>query len=198
MRKIVAGLFISLDGVTESPEKWTPKWFDAEAGADIGANMAESDTMLLGRRTYQEWAGYWPGKTSADDPFAEYINTVPKLVASTTLTSVDWKFSALLGRDLVAELSRLKAQPGKNIVISGSVTLIRSLLKQGLLVELRLQVYPVVVGSGARLFEGGMDQIPMKLASSKAFSSGVLSLVYEPEREAAQPEPVEMAAGTRT
>jgi len=195
MRKIFAGLFISLDGVTESPENWTPKWFDAESGADINANMAESDTMLLGRRTYQAWASYWPGKTSADDPFAEYINTVPKVVVSNTLTSLDWKFSTLMRGDLVAELSRLKAQPGKNIAISGSVTLVRSLLKLGLLDELRLQVYPVVAGSGARLFEDGMDQIAMKLISSKAFSSGVLSVVYEPERAAVtEREPVEMGA----
>ncbi len=180
MRQIFAGLYISLDGVTESPGEWTATWFTPEVGAVVGTNMADSDAMLLGRRTYQEWAGYWPGKTSADDPFSDYINTVPKYVASRTLTSLEWPGSTLLGPDLAAELAALKEAEGKKIAINGSITLVRSLLQQGLLDELRLLVFPVVLGTGRRLFEGGMDRIPMKLVNATAFDSGVISVVYVP------------------
>src|SRR5262245_10593985 len=126
MRKIVAGLFISLDGVTESPDQWQFDHFDEGMAEYMTSALAAQDAVLLGRVTYQEWAAYWP--TSMDEPFASYINTTPKYVVSTTLDSVEWQNSTLIKGNLAQELSRLKQQPGKNIGIAGSPTLVQSLL----------------------------------------------------------------------
>src|SRR5882672_8255102 len=152
MRKVVAGLFISLDGVTEAPHKWQFDHFDAEMMAALNSHIAAEDTILLGRVTYQEWAGYWP--TSTDEPYASHINNAPKYVASTTLSKVEWKNSTLIRGSLAAQVTKLKQQPGKNIGVAGSPTLVHSLLKDGLLDELTLMIHPVVVGSGKRLFRG--------------------------------------------
>lgn len=179
MRKIVAGLYMSLDGVVESPEKWSGPYFDDEMGQAVGAQMAGSDTLLLGRRTYEEFAAFWPDRTAEDDPFADYINGVPKLVASTTLKAVDWQPSSLISGDVVEELTRLKSQAGKNISITGSITLVRSLLHARLIDELALMVLPVVVGTGKHLFEDG-DQLDLKLLDSRAFGSGVVFITYGP------------------
>ncbi len=147
MRKIVAGLFQTLDGVVESPEKWQFAYFNDEMGREIGAQAAAADTMLLGRRTYQEFAAYWPHQPS-ETPFADYMNTTPKLVVSTTLDTVEWQNSTLISGDVVAELTNLTQQPGKNLNITGSLTLVRSLLREGLLDELRVMICPIVLGSG--------------------------------------------------
>jgi len=180
MRKIVAGLFISLDGVVESPDKWHFPYFNDEMGAAVGAQMAAADTMLLGRRTYQEFASYWPHQAS-DVPPADYMNNTPKLVVSTTLKApLEWQNSTLISGNVAQELTRLKQQPGKNIATTGSATLVRSLLRDNLLDELNLLVHPIVVGSGKRLFDDGIGQVPLKLVDSKTFSTGVLSLIYEP------------------
>jgi dihydrofolate reductase len=179
MRKIIAGFFISLDGVVEGPDKWHFPYFNDEMGAAVGAQMEESDALLMGRVMYQEWAAYWPGKTAEDDPFAGYINNISKYVVSTTLDSADWENTTLLRGDLVEQITELKNRPGKHISMSGSTTLVRSLLRHGLLDELRLLVHPIAVGQGQRLFEDG-QRIPMKLTSSTTFKTGVLSLIYEP------------------
>ncbi len=177
MRKIVAGLFISLDGVTESPQDWQIGLMDDEAGQDIGEALEEADTILLGRRTFQEFEAFWPSQPQ-DDPFSAYINNTPKLVVSNTLTSSDWKNTSFIGGDVAGALRRLKAQPGKNLGITGSSTLVRSLLRDGVLDELRLQLYPVVVGTGKRLFENGMAKLPLELAKSQTTSRGILILHY--------------------
>lgn len=169
---------MSLDGVAESPDRWVFPYFSEEVRQVVGANMQASDTMLLGRRTYEEWADYWPDKTAEDDPFAPYINSVPKYVVSTTLKSVEWGNSQLLTGALREGITKLKEQPGKEIAISGSITLVGSLLRDGLLDELSLLLFPVVVGSGKRLFEAA-DQVPLKLVESGTFDNGVLSLRYE-------------------
>jgi dihydrofolate reductase len=180
MRKIVAGLFISLDGVFESPDKWHFPYFNDEMGEAVGSQMAESDTMLLGRVTYQEFASYWPNQPSDVEP-ADLMNNTPKVVVSNTLTSVDeWQNSMLLKGDFVEEITKLKQQPGKDIGVTGSGTLVRSLLRDHLLDELNLLVHPIVVGSGKRLFPDGSEQTPLKLVESKTFSTGVIYLTYQP------------------
>ena len=105
MRKVVAGLFISLDGVVESPEKWHFPYFNDEMMEVVGSAMAASDAMLLGRVTYQEFAGYWPGVRPEDEPMAAYMNTTPKYVVSTTLDTVEWQNSTLIKGDTVARPS---------------------------------------------------------------------------------------------
>jgi dihydrofolate reductase len=178
MRNIVAGLFVSLDGVAEAPNRWVFPYMTDPVGQVVGAAMAASDTMLLGRRTYQEWAAYWPDKTADDDPYAEYINSVPKHVVSTTLQPpLDWRNSTLVAGNPRHHISNLKQQPGKDIAISGSISLVGWLLREGLLDELSLLVFPVVVGSGKHLFDGP-DQVPLKLVQSQTFDNSVLWLRY--------------------
>jgi len=180
MRKVTAGLFVSLDGVVESPEKWHFPYFNDEMGEAIGAAMAASDAMLLGRVTYQEFASYWPGVSSEDEPFATHMNNTPKYVVSTTLENADdWQNSTLINENIVQEITKLKQQPGKNIGITGSATLVQSLLQDDLLDELGLMIHPVVVGSGKRLFQEGGGPKGLKLVESKTFSTGVVSLTYQ-------------------
>lgn len=179
MRKIVAGLYVSLDGVFEAPETWHFPYFNDEMSQTIASQMAAADTMLLGRRTYEVFAAYWPDQGS-DVELADQINSTRKLVASTTLESVEWQNSALIKGDVAEELRRLKDEPGKDISITGSGTLVRSLLRDGVLDELRLLVHPIIVGSGKRLFEDGADRVPLKLIESRTFTTGVLYNTYAP------------------
>src|SRR4051794_3218641 len=179
MRKVVAGLFISLDGVVESPEKWHFPYFNDEMGEDVGSQMAASDVMLLGRVTYQEFAAFWPS-ASADDPMGARMNNTPKYVVSTTLDKAEWKNSTLINGNVAEEITELKQQPGKDIDVTGSATLVRWLLQNDLLDELQLLVHPVVVGGGKRLFTDGGTLKKLKLVDSKTFSTGVLSLTYQP------------------
>jgi dihydrofolate reductase len=181
MRKVVASVFVSLDGVVESPEKWHFPYFNDQMGDAIGAAMAASDAMLMGRILYEEWAEFWPKQDPDENPVAERMNGVRKYVISTTLQEpLEWQNSTLIGDNVAEEISRLKEQLGKDISISGSPTLVRSLLQVGLLDELRLMLHPIVVGSGKRLFEGGGDQKALQLVDSKTFSTGVLYLTYQP------------------
>lgn len=179
MRKNVAGLFISLDGVVESPEQWQSPYLNDEMGEAVGSRMAAADTMLLGRRTYQEFADYRPAQTG-DEPFADRMNSTPKPVVSTTLETVGRQNSTLLNGDVAGELSRPKGQPGKNLAITGSGTLVRSPLRAGLLDELMLLVHPVVVGRGKRLFPDEGEQRALTLVDAKTFTTDVLSLGYAP------------------
>ena len=184
MRKVVASELVSLDGVMESPEKWSFQFHNDEMAEAQGAGMAAADAMLLGRVTYQEFASYWPYQNSADQPFTDYLNNTPKFVVSTTLEEpLEWQNSTLIKGNVAEEIAKLKRQPGKDIAILGSGTLVRSLLKDGLLDELRLMVHPVVLGGGKRLFEEGGDQKGLTLVDSKTFSTGVLYLTYQPDRK---------------
>jgi dihydrofolate reductase len=175
MRRIVAGLFISLDGVVEAPDQWHFPYFNDEMGGAVQAMMSNSDAMLLGRRTYEEFAAYWPDST---DDFADYMNGTPKYVVSNTLTAADWQNSTLVSGDAGKELTRIKGQSGGNLSMTGSGTLVRSLLRGGILDELHLLVHPIVVGTGKRLFDDG-PQVPLRLTDSQTFSTGVLYLTYE-------------------
>ena len=183
MRKIIAAEFLSLDGVVEAPDRWHFPYFNDEMGAEQSALMAETDTMLLGRRTYEEFAAAWPSRTSADfGPLADFMNDTPKVVVSTTLETTSWQNSTVLKDDLVGGLTKLKQQPGKNIFIPGSATLVKSLLFENLLDELHLYVDPIMVGRGRHLYESERepDSVPLKLARSNTFTTGVLSLTYVP------------------
>ena len=187
MRKVTAGLFLSLDGVMKSPEKWQLPYFNDEMGEAVGAAMDAADAMLLGRVTYQEFASYWSGISAEEEPFADYMNNTPKYVVSRTLEGpLEWNKSTLIKGNLVEEIARLKRQPGKDIGITGSVTLVQSLLEQDLLDELGLMIHPVVVGSGKRLFEEGGDPKKPKLVESKTFSTGVVYLTYQPAEKEEQ------------
>ena len=176
MRKIVAGLFISLDGVFELSNESMAPWFTPEVGQTIGTLMGAQDTLLLGRVTYQEFAAHWPQQTGE---MADTMNGTPKYVVSGTLESADWQNTTLIpAASAFAEIAELKQQPGKNIGMTGSGTLVSSLLREGLLDELHLFVFPLVAGSGKRLFDASDARLPLRLLDSATFQSGVVHSTY--------------------
>ena len=177
MRKIVAGLLVSLDGGIEDTYPDSP-WFSPQVGQAIGSMMAAQDAMLLGRVTYQMFAAHWPHQAGE---LADTMNATPKYVVSGTLTAADWQNTTVIPRDRAAgQIAELKQRPGKNIGVTGSGTLISWLLREGLLDELHLLVFPVVQGHGKRLFAEDGKQVPLKLVNSETFQSGVLNLTYAP------------------
>src|SRR5712692_6155702 len=180
MRKIVAGLLMSLDGVVEAPDRWGwPRYMNEEMSRGIMAGVAQADAVLLGRRTYEQFAKIWPGQPS-DVPMSDFLNSSPKYVASHTLRDpLEWAQSTLITGNLADELARLKQQPGKNILVPGSPTLVRSLLRDGLLDELSLNICPIVVGDGMRLFDGIGAEVTLKLVDSTVLSTGVLGVTYQ-------------------
>jgi dihydrofolate reductase len=185
MRKIIANLFISLDGVVEEPGEWHFPYFNDEMGAAVDAVLGTADTLLLGRKTYDDHAGAWPEREAAggeDAEFAKVLGDARKIVVSRQrLEEFTWRNSEQLQGDLVEAVTALKNQPGdRHIAMSGSVSVVRQLLVAGLLDELRLLVHPIAVRKGLRLFDEGESPIPLRLISSEAFSTGVLNLVYGP------------------
>ncbi|MFF9427973.1 dihydrofolate reductase family protein [Streptomyces sp. NPDC004290] len=184
MRKVVSGLFVSLDGVAQSPNEWQFA-FDEEMGAALAETLETADAILLGRVTFTEWAGYWPTVTSGDDAaFAKWINDSPKYVVSSTLDGVDdWANSTLVRGELATAIEELKASEGKNITVAGSPTLVRSLLELDLLDELVLLIHPVVAGEGRKkLFADDAALKKLELVSARPTSSGVIIATYRPER----------------
>lgn len=178
MRKLMSALFITVDGVVEAPHNWSFDHFDDGMEAAMAAQISAQDAVLLGRVTYEEWAPYWP--TATDEPFASYINNTQKYVVSNTLDKLDWNKSTLLKGDIAAEITKLKQQPGGNMGTGGSPTLVLWLLENDLLDELILTVYPVVAGSGRRLFNKDSELKRLRLVSSQATSTGVALLTYQP------------------
>ena len=176
MRKIVSGLFISLDGVIEAPNDWTGPWFNPELGQAVGSFIAAQDAMLLGRVSYDEFAAFWPQQTG---DMADTMNGTAKYVVSGTLKSAEWQNSTLIpAASAIAEIAELKQRAGQNIGMTGSATLVSSLLREGLLDELHLFVFPVVLGSGKRLFAAPGAKLPLKLINSATFDTGVVQLTY--------------------
>jgi dihydrofolate reductase len=181
MRKVVAAEFLSLDGVMESPDQWHFPYFNDEMGQAVGEGFAASDALLMGRVLYEEWAAFWPNQDPEENPVAATMNGVRKYVVSTTLEEpLGWNNASLIGENVAEEISELKGQPGKDIVISGSGALVRSLLAEGLIDELKLMIHPVVVGSGKRLFEPEGERTALELVDSKTFFTGVVYLTYRP------------------
>ena len=183
MRKIIAGLFISLDGVVEAPDQWHFPYFNEEMGAAVTATFGSADTMLFGRTTYDSFAGAWPGREEAgeeDAAFAKALGDVRKIVVSNQDLEFTWRNSEQLEGDLVEAVTALKNEPGANISMSGSVSVVRQLLAAGLLDELHLLLHPIAVRKGMRLFDEGEAAVPLELVSSETFETGVLNLVYAP------------------
>jgi dihydrofolate reductase len=183
MRKITAGLFISLDGVVEDPHEWHFPYFNDEMGAAVDATLGAADTVLFGRKTYDSFAGAWPEREAAggeDAGFAKTLGDARKIVVSTRKLEFHWRNSEQLEGDLVEAVRALKNEPGRNIGLSGSVSVVRQLLAAGLLDELHLLVHPIAVRKGMRLFDEAEAPIPLRLISSETFETGVLNLVYGP------------------
>jgi dihydrofolate reductase len=177
MRKIVVAEFISADGVVEAPERWHFPYVDEEMYEVMWGLNAEADTMLLGRVTYQSYAGAF-ANAPADDPVAAQMNKPAKVVVSKTLDDLAWANSTQLTGDVIDQVARLKDQPGNAILVTGSITLARALLGAGLVDELNLLVHPIVLGAGQRLFDDSGATTPLKLVRCNALSTGVVHLVY--------------------
>ena len=177
MRSLIVTENVTLDGVVETLHDW----FSVSQGDDIQAvnraHMAGADAVLLGRSTYEEFAGFWPAQTDDQTGVSDYLNRTEKFVVSSTMTRADWQNTTILGGPLAEEIARLKRRPGKDIVATGSITLVHALLREGLVDEFRLFVYPVVLGHGRRLFPEGVDA-RLRLVDSQTFKSGVALLTY--------------------
>jgi dihydrofolate reductase len=174
LRKVVAGYFLSLDGVAEAPDRFLTAWDDETdaSGADL---IATQDAVILGRRSYDEWAEFWPG--SEIQPFASFINDVPKYVATSTPLEREWTNSRVIEGGLVDFVSHLKGQPGGDIGVHGSISITRSLLAADILDELRLIIAPTIAGSGQRLFDG-LPPIRLEMIRGTATPSGHLLVDY--------------------
>lgn len=178
MRKLVSHLFISLDGVVEAPNRFLRPEQYGDLDLFHEDTIGGQDAVLMGRKTYEEWAAFWP--TSDIQPFAGFINSVPKYVVSRSLKTVDWPGSALLPGDLHAEVAALKTQPGQAIGVHGSIGLVQSLLVAGLLDELRFILCPAAVGQGRRLLDRDGDPVQLDLLSARTTPNGLQYLVMRP------------------
>lgn len=184
MRKIVAQLFISLDGVVEAPDQWHFTYYNEEMGAAVDAVLGATDTLLLGRRTYDTFAAAWPEREAAggeDAPFAKALGDARKIVVSNRQLAFTWRNCEQLRGDFAEAVTAVKNESGTGpIAVSGSVSVVRQLLAAGLLDELHLMVHPIAVRKGMRLFEEDETPVPLALISCETFRTGVLNLVYAP------------------
>src|SRR5258706_4967072 len=186
--KIIVTEFVTLDGVIEDPGGseqtkhggWSFKFSDDEAMKLKFEELFAADAQLLGRVTYEGFASAWPTMEGTGE-FGERMNNMLKYVVSTTLQKAEWNNSHIIKENVAKEVLKLKQQPGKNILVAGSATLIQTLIQHDLIDENRLLVYPIVLGSGKRLFQEGA-QTTLKLIESKSFDSGITFLHYEPAR----------------
>lgn len=178
MRKLVVTEFVSLDGVIENPG-WTFKYWNDETAAFKGEETSASDALLLGRVTYQGFAAAWP---ESKDEGAAYFNGVRKYVVSTTLDKAEWNNTVIIKDNVVEEIKKLKQQDGTNITVHGSGKLAQFLLKNNLVDQVRMLVYPVVLGQGQRMFEDGTTAT-LNLVETHPFSTGVVAMIYEPIQE---------------
>ncbi len=177
---IVVSEYMTLDGVIESPEQWQFPFLSPDLAESIQSQMAEFDSLLLGRLTYEIFAAEWPKRTHNEFGVADKLNQMPKFVVSTTLKKVEWNNTTLIQKGLVEAVNRLRQQSNGEVAAIGSGTLVRWLMKNDLVNEIRLLVHPVVVGHGQRLFPDGIQPMGMSLVGSKTFQLGVVGLTYQP------------------
>jgi dihydrofolate reductase len=179
MRKVIVTEFMTLDGVIAEPHTWSFPFWNDDIRKFKKDELFASDALLLGRVTYEGFAAAWPSRTD-EEGFADRINSLPKYVVSTTLEKAEWNNSTIIKENIAEEVSRLKQQPGQDILVYGSPTLVQSLLQHDLIDQYQLMIFPIIVGSGKRLFSDESEKKVLRLAETKAFSSGVVVLSYEP------------------
>ncbi|MEO8252377.1 MAG: dihydrofolate reductase family protein [Chloroflexota bacterium] len=198
MAKIIVSEFLTLDGVMQAPGGlnedpsggfdqggWQLGYFDEGHGSIVLDGFAAADTLLLGRRTYEIFAGYWPN-APAEDPVGQFMNGFHKYVVSTTLPEpLTWQNSTLIRSDVPGEVAKLRERPGKDIQVIGSGELVQTLIQHNLVDEYRLMVYPLVLGTGKRLFREGTSGTRLRLVDTEPTGSGVLILTYVPANEEA-------------
>ncbi|MFI5283318.1 MAG: dihydrofolate reductase family protein [Candidatus Dormibacterales bacterium] len=177
--RLVATEYLSLDGVFEEPGHWSFPFFNDEAMQFKWNELQASDALLLGRKTYAGFVAAWPTMKDTGE-FGEKMNTMLKYVFSSTLVKADWKGSVVIKGDPAVEVEKLKRLPGGDLLLSGSGQLFHALHRAKLIDLYRLMIHPIVIGKGARLFSEGLDERVLKLIETKAFSSGIVILEYEP------------------
>jgi dihydrofolate reductase len=183
MRKIVATEYVTLDGVMDEPGLWSGPFFNDEAIKFKYDELFASDALLLGRVTYEGFAKAWPTMEGTGD-FGERMNSMPKYVVSTTLQNPEWTNSHVISANVVEEISKLKEEPGQDLLLEGSGKLLHTLMEHDLVDEYRLMLHPVVLGGGKKLFENENQTKTLKLVEAKPFTSGIVILTYHPaERE---------------
>jgi dihydrofolate reductase len=194
MRKVIASTFVTLDGLMVGPNEemdWVLDNLDGEMENDIADQLKSVDAILLGRVTYQIMANYWPTATAAgtsvqrsqgvEDPIiTDRMNNLPKIVFSKTLQKVEWKNSRLIKENIKEEILKIKQQPGKDMVILGSASIVQTFTNLGLIDEYRLLLHPVALGSGKPLFKDINDRLNLKLLKTKTYKNGVVSFDYQP------------------
>ena len=187
MRKLIVSEFVSLDGVMEAPggepghphTGWTIDYHDPDQMQYKLDEVLEAESLLIGRVTYESFAEAWPPR---EGEFADKMNDMPKHVVSTTVTDPEWNNTTVIDGDVAGEVGKLKQGEGGPILVAGSRTLVHALMEHGLVDEYRLMIFPVAVGSGARVFPETPDKTSLKLTDTRAFPSGVVVNTYEPER----------------
>ncbi len=190
--KLTVTTFVTLDGVMQGPGGpgeddsggfqhggWLMPHFDEDGGRVMIGIFEEADAFLLGRKTYDIFAGYWPRVTDETDPIATKLNALPKYVASRSMEAAEWQHTTVIN-DVASEVAKLKERPGRELQVHGSGDLAQSLLGLGLVDEFRLLVFPVVLGQGKRLFTEGITPTAMKLVGTKATGAGVVVSTYQP------------------
>jgi dihydrofolate reductase len=194
--KLTLTTFVTLDGVYQAPGGptedssggfphggWMIPYFEEELGQFMGSIFDDADGFVLGRKTYEIFAAAWPKSTDPDDPVATRLNTLPKYVASRTLAAADWHNSTILGEDVVAEVAQLKRQPGRELQIHGSGALAQTLFDAGLIDTIRLLVFPVVLGTGKRLFAEGRTPSRFTVTEVRSTPTGATIQTLEPAGE---------------
>ncbi|MGA8460830.1 MAG: dihydrofolate reductase family protein [Streptosporangiaceae bacterium] len=191
--RLTVTTFLSLDGVYQSPGApdedgtgyeyggWTAPYGDENSGKFITSNFANADAFLLGRKTYEIFAAYWPRVTDPDHPIAAPLNSLPKYVVTSTLASLDWNNSTPVTGDLADEVGKLKARPGNELQVHGSGQLVQALITHGLVDELRLMIFPVILGTGKQLFPREPVAAAMRVADSQTTGTGVMLLTLRPD-----------------
>jgi dihydrofolate reductase len=190
MRKIIVSTFLSLDGVMQAPGGpaedpsggfaqggWSVNYWDDRMGQTMAEFMGTPFDLLLGRKTYEIFAAYWPH--ASDEEGAAQLNAATKYVVSTTLASADWSPSVLIGKDVVGQITRLKQQDGPELQVHGSSQLIQTLLAHDLIDEYRLMIFPVLLGRGKRLFGDGVIPAGLRLVDTRTSTTGVIIATYE-------------------
>lgn len=184
MAQVISTLFISADGVAEIDPAWHFPYFDENMGRAVGEDYDTADVLLLGRVTYDSFAGAWPGREAAggeDAPFAKQLGDLRKVVVSRQALEFSWRNSELIGGDLVEAVRRLKVDPDlTGILIPGSISVVQQLLAAGLIDQLRLLVHPVAARKGRRLFDEGETPYHLKVVGTETYPTGVIRVIYSP------------------
>jgi len=184
MRKLIASAWTTLDGIfdADSMAQWFMPYDSIERQEYIRQGILTSDAILLGRKTYEMLASYWSQQKNNEMGVAAKLNSVPKFVVSSTLKKAEWNNSTIIKENVIEEITKLKQQPGKEIQIEGSATLVQSLMEANLIDEYKLLVHPIIMASGKRFFKDGMNTTRLKLVKTQTLDLGVILLCYQPAK----------------